>query len=175
MNPYNNPEARFIKKIRETCEKNNLNTNEDLIQSFLNNRINYQNKSTEIPVGTKEKNSEINTLLNLNDLKVGELMSNNINFNNNLINDKQINSIYEKFKINEKSFRSYKDKINENSCDDIDMNIINENSMSTIINNNSNKNPFLYKVKAQNKNKISEQAYKKNQDFKGKNKYMHII
>jgi hypothetical protein len=169
MNPYNNPDARFIKKIKETCEKNNLNTNEDLILYFLNNKINYQFKFEEFYNPSKEKNIELNNLnLNVNDSKGGELLTNNTNFINSVINDNIINSINinERLKSNEKSFKINKEKYNENIADEIDMNIINENSMSTII-NNSNKNPFIYKVKVQNKNNINDSSYRKNLDYKG--------
>ena len=50
VNPYNTPESRFIKKLKDSCEKYNLVTNEDKINAFLNCRVKYQFKSEEINI-----------------------------------------------------------------------------------------------------------------------------
>lgn len=71
INPYNTPESRFIKKLKESCEKNNLVPNEDKIIGFLNCRFKYQYKIEE-----KNINESIGNIIS---------NSNNIDIKDNLL------------------------------------------------------------------------------------------
>lgn len=104
VNPYNNPELRFCKKLSDCCEKASINYTEMKIKGFLNSRVKYQfnadvvmqppQSEINIVENTKDppNNTEKNILDNTNNKNM-KIQSNQKENNTNIITSENADSL----------------------------------------------------------------------------------